>query len=287
MFFDTPNGIHLHYETTHWEQGDRVTLLLIHSGSSSLRTWRLFLSQATVSDLPKFRTVAVDLRGHGKTAWLNTASPDTCSSMNSPDCAADIVELLQHLSVKKFFIVAWSLGGRVAELVAATVPEYVTGMALYSPVPSTGLVTPGGVSPEDMLHAMRELWKTGMQGNRAAYIGWGSGKLPEVWDAIEADIFEDSSVYQAVESSVLLSYIKNCAESVRNVLSEVQCPVLLITGDRDVFMSHVLDDFSCAKWGGPVHLHCIHGASHLGPFEYATEFYAAVMRFLRSIHFAN
>jgi 2-succinyl-6-hydroxy-2,4-cyclohexadiene-1-carboxylate synthase len=61
-----------------------------------------------------WRWIAPDLRGHG-TAPLAPCTMD--------DCAADLVELWDHLGVERSHVVGYSMGGRLALHVAVRLPE--------------------------------------------------------------------------------------------------------------------------------------------------------------------
>ena len=86
---------------------------------------------AVIADLPQFRHVLPDLRGHGRSA--GAASDATLSRM-----AADTWQVTQALGVHRFAFVGHSMGNAVGVRLAAEHPDAVTAGVSLAGIPVTG-----------------------------------------------------------------------------------------------------------------------------------------------------
>ncbi|MEW2508212.1 alpha/beta fold hydrolase [Amycolatopsis sp. NPDC047767] len=113
-------------ELHHRIEGDPaadVPVVLIHGVGSSLASW-----DDVVGLWPAGRPVVrYDLRGHGQ-------SPAPAGPWNIDDFAADHVELLKRLGIGKAHTVGFSLGGLIAQRVAAVHPELVDTLVVIGAV---------------------------------------------------------------------------------------------------------------------------------------------------------
>jgi len=127
-FFLTGDGVRLHYAaddfTDPWRSAP--TVVLLHAAMGSLERFRAWLP-ALARD---FRVVRLDTRGHGGSA---TPRPET--ELTIDRLARDVAELLDHLGVARAHVSGSSAGGYVAQHLAATRPERVARLALFSSAP--------------------------------------------------------------------------------------------------------------------------------------------------------
>ena len=98
------NGVHLNVETS----GDGPALLLLHGFTGGVPTWELHLEEWR-----DFRTIAVDLLGHGR-----SDCPGDPQRYGFEQTVADLVGILDHLGVTRVAVLGYSMGGRVALLLA-------------------------------------------------------------------------------------------------------------------------------------------------------------------------
>jgi pimeloyl-[acyl-carrier protein] methyl ester esterase len=95
---------HLYTEIT----GEGPTLVLLHGWGLNLRVWDGLV--AALRD--RFRIIAVDLPGHGRSPWLRDRS-------SLEDQAAQVSETIAEIT-NEYALLGWSLGGQIAlRLVAA------------------------------------------------------------------------------------------------------------------------------------------------------------------------
>lgn len=105
-------------------RGDAMPLVLLHGTSASLHTWEGW-SRALQS---QHRVISFDLPGFGLTGpWSGRYAS---WSYQGDDFARFVLELLDHLQVKRFAIAGNSLGGEVAWRVASLAPDRVQRLVL-------------------------------------------------------------------------------------------------------------------------------------------------------------
>ncbi|MDQ1485284.1 MAG: hypothetical protein QOJ62_977 [Actinomycetota bacterium] len=107
-------------------------VLLLHGGGQTRQSWgRVGLSLASRG----YRSLALDLRGHGESAW----APD---GNYSPEALIGDVENVRQYVGRPIALVGASLGGLVSLLYADARPSEVLGLALVDVVPRNN---PAGV----------------------------------------------------------------------------------------------------------------------------------------------
>ncbi|WP_212391384.1 2-succinyl-6-hydroxy-2,4-cyclohexadiene-1-carboxylate synthase [Sporosarcina beigongshangi] len=102
------------------------TIVLLHGFTGSTTTWQ----EVTELFKGKFRTVAIDLTGHGK-----TAAPKEIARYAMEQQVEDLEALFDILSLNLFTLVGYSMGGRVALAYAVQYPRRVSSLILESSSP--------------------------------------------------------------------------------------------------------------------------------------------------------
>lgn len=110
------DGVGLHWR----EDGDPAgsPVLLLNSLGTDLRLW-----DGLLKHLSGHRVVRVDTRGHG----LSDAPDGPYSLATLTD---DALGLIRHLGVTRLSVIGVSLGGMIAQSIAATVPDLVDRVVL-------------------------------------------------------------------------------------------------------------------------------------------------------------
>ncbi|WP_225028692.1 alpha/beta fold hydrolase [Xinfangfangia pollutisoli] len=99
---------------------DGPVLVLLHSLGTSGLLW-----QAQVAHFARsHRVICPDFRGHGLSA--ESRVPLTCA-----DLAGDVLAILDRFGVNSFALAGCSLGGVVAQIVAARAGQRVTGLVIF------------------------------------------------------------------------------------------------------------------------------------------------------------
>jgi non-heme chloroperoxidase len=91
-------GVHLYYE----ERGTGPVILLVHGMWGSCRFFHKQLAGLSA----KYRVIAVDLRGHGRSSM-------TLSDQTVPSYARDVHVFVEALKLESFVAVGWSMGAFV------------------------------------------------------------------------------------------------------------------------------------------------------------------------------
>src|SRR5699024_12858691 len=101
------------------EEAEWVTLLHGAGGSSSIwfKQMRYYKKD--------FNVLLVDLRGHGKSANNEWKKNDSFEHL-----AKEVIDVLDHLKIKKTHIIGMSFGTNVGQTIATSYPEIITHKVL-------------------------------------------------------------------------------------------------------------------------------------------------------------
>lgn len=103
--FISVGGLRLHY--VEWSAEQPRSLVLLHDLGESADVWRPIVDELARD----FRVIAVDMRGHGDSDWIDTYSPQ--------EQGDDIGELIEVLRLGSASVIGTGMGGRAAALLAA------------------------------------------------------------------------------------------------------------------------------------------------------------------------
>jgi pimeloyl-[acyl-carrier protein] methyl ester esterase len=119
-------------------RGSGPTLVLLHGWGLNLRVWDGLA--AALQD--RFRIVALDLPGHGRSEWVSERS-------SLEEQAAQIRATVSSIT-DSFFLLGWSLGGQIALRLAADGPTGLRGLVLIAVTPRLPAAPdwPYGAPPE-------------------------------------------------------------------------------------------------------------------------------------------
>ena len=111
------DGIDLH--VLQWSS-EGVPLLLLHGFGNEAHTWDDFAPVVA----PHYRTLALDHRGHGDSAWATDGAYDHDTMVRDVECVTDA------LGIDRLVLIGHSLGGRISTLFAGKHPERLAGLVL-------------------------------------------------------------------------------------------------------------------------------------------------------------
>ncbi len=232
------------------------TIVLLHGFTGSTATWQ------EVSELfnGQFRTVAIDLTGHGK-----TAVPEDVARYSMEQQVEDLEAIFDKLSLERFTLLGYSMGGRVALAYAVQYPRRVSSLVLESSSPG--------------LKTIEERAARKAADNRLAdrIVADGLPAFVDFWESIplfasQRALPEEKK--RAVRTERLLQREMGLANSLRGMgtgsqpsywqqLHALNLAVLLITGELDTKFENIAREmmgyFSNARHETIVHVgHAIH-----------------------------
>lgn len=210
-------GLTVYYEA----HGAGRPQVLLHNDGLNVGVWRALTPHLARS----FRVVAYDRLGHGKSAVPPPDPPYTHEVG-----AADLAELLGHLGIARPVLFGVSGGALVATAFALAHPGRVPALVLAEP-PMLGLgrqfpIDPCGFTLPAILRAL----ETG--GTEAAVRAW----LSTVFPSRRLELVLRSSAGKSLTGRaphVLAQFLRAAEDFAPGArLHEIQCPVLLLTGEK-------------------------------------------------------
>jgi esterase len=121
--FLTANGLQRHL--LDWGTVGQPTVLFLHGGSLTAHTWDL----VCLALRPRYHCLAIDLRGHGDTAW----SPEGDYSLEAH--RADLTAVVTELGLERFILVGMSLGGATSLAFAGQHADKLAGLVVVDTGP--------------------------------------------------------------------------------------------------------------------------------------------------------
>ena len=239
------------------------SLLLLHGLGMNCELWR---SQVEVFS-KEIRTIAVDLRGFGK-----SSKPDKAGAYAIDSLAEDIAGLIEVLSLKNCHLLGTSMGGFVAQSLVLNYPSLLKSLILCHTASEMSI--PKKVLEERII-ALSELSMTeyGKIVCKQACSERASGELKEwVISMIEKN---DKSIYTKVLTEGLGDF--NVTES----LNSIRLPTLVITGKEDRVLP-AENGRKMAKLIPDCRIKEIAGVGHLGYAEKPEIFNGHVLEFLKN-----
>jgi 3-oxoadipate enol-lactonase len=213
------NGISMNYEV----EGQGENLVLIHGLGDNLNMWYHQVPLFSKS----YRVIRYDVRGSGQ-----TDSPPGEYSMSL--LVEDAHELMKANGVKSSCFVGYSMGGRIALELSLKYPEMVKALVLAN---SSGGGIPRSVADQERRKTTVELLDKGNVLASARMVT--TGAFSPGYEKTCPDEFERYlSVKAQNKPEGLARLMKSLmAPSSPADLSAVRCPVLIITGDKDLHMT--------------------------------------------------
>jgi len=251
------DGAQLHADV---RTGSSKPLVFLHYWGGSRRTWNLVLSR--LDDDQAF--VNYDQRGWG--ASVNAAGPYDLSRL-----ADDAQSVIAAMGYTDYVLVGHSMGGKVAQALAARKPDGLTGLVLVAPAPA---------KPVGSTEQLRELTMHAYDNEQTV-----RDSIDEMLtyrsldDDLRTQIVEDS--LSAGEEARLAWPKYGLGQDVSAGLSDVEVPILVLAGQHDkveppdVLAEHLLPLIPRAK------MTLIEDTGHLSPLEVPDQVARRIASFLR------
>ena len=252
-----PTGVEMAYV----DEGlsDDPAVVLIHGLSDS--SWSF---AGVVPRLAGFRTIAVDLRGHG-------SSSAPAGGYRPEELADDVAALMDHLGIDRATVVGHSLGTMVARAFALSYAARVNRLVLVSTI-----ATPANEAAAELSVAVAEF----------------TDLVPE--DFVRE--FQESTLAEAAPDGFFERVISESLrlpahvwrEAVAGIVSaddsdrlgEITVPTLLVWGDRDAWFPREDQDRVAAAIPG-ARLAVLEGAGHAPHWERPAEVASVLAEFLQ------
>ena len=203
------NGVQLNVQQE--GQGEPCLLLLHYWGGSS-RTWEPVINRLKTD----FRCVAYDQRGWGESDKLE-------AGYSIQDLANDAEDLMQTLGLTRYVLIGHSMGGKVAQLLAAKRPAGLEALILVAPAPPT---------PMDVPEAQRKQMIQAYQSREAVEFliqnVLTAVPLPE---QIRQRIIEDT-----LKGGMAAKHAwpeKGMLEDISGAVPDINVPTLVLAGEND------------------------------------------------------
>lgn len=212
MAFARVNGVVLHHEVR--GEADAPAIVLANSLGTDFRIWNAMLD--ALGD--RYRVVLYDKRGHG----LSEATP---APYRMEDHVGDLSALLDHLGVSRAAVVGLSVGGLIAQGIAAARPDLVSALVLMDTAHKIGTA---------------EMWNARIDTVTAKGIGSMADAILERWftPAYRSSDNADFVGYAAMLTRTTVDgYAGTCAAlrdaDLTDSTSALAVPTLCIVGDQD------------------------------------------------------
>jgi len=252
-------------ELSYGHAGQGTPLVLLHGLGGSRNDWALQLP----AWLPHFHLVAIDLRGHG-------SSPKPAGPYRMCLLAEDVASLLYRLDAWPAHILGLSLGGAVAQQLALDQPQLVRSLVLVNTAP----------------RFVSDSWRyrlMGLQRVASAYLMNMNAVAAQVAQKLfpldeQAALRKETCARLAANDP---NAYKACLWAVarfdiRASLSRIECPVLVIAGDRDTVLPMEPKRLLAERVANG-QLKVIADSGHATPIDQPTAFNEAVLAFLTQI----
>jgi len=239
-------------------RGTGPTLVFLHYWGGSARTWDLVTRHLGERDV-----VTTDLRGWSRSSDL--PGPYTLRQL-----ADDTLAVLADAGVADYVLVGHSMGGKIAQLVAAARPAGLRGLVLVGPGPARPAAEITPEYQEQLSHAYDSEESTAAARDHILT----ATPLP---DEIKAQVLRDSRSSAAAARSEWP--LRGIAEDVSEQTQMVDVPVLVVAGENDhveplkVLRENLIPYLSTAR------VKVIPSTGHLIPLEAPAELADAIAAF--------
>ncbi|MRR08005.1 MAG: alpha/beta hydrolase [Deltaproteobacteria bacterium] len=269
-YLTTSDSTLLYYE----ESGKGKPLLFVHGWSLSSQIW----TQQKDYFSSRYRCVAVDLRGHGR-------SNPSASGYGVEVLASDVSCFLDSLGLSDVTLFGWSLGSLVALAAYPLVRDRLAAMVLVSPTSKycSSAEYPYGL-PEKEPRSLSLLLKRNPEkalDNFLRKMFTGQQESDRGFDDFEKDLLPLMPIPLA---EVLVQVLQTLQTAdLRPVLSSIREPALLLHGDRDLICPAAASQYLEEQIATATRI-VLAGAGHAPMFSRPAEFNAAIESFLKNIY---
>lgn len=244
-------------------RGEGPTLIFLHYWGGSARTWRLVTER-----LPGRDVVTVDHRGWSRSRGL--PGPYALKRLGE-----DTLAVVEDVGAADYVLVGHSMGGKVAQLVAATRPPGLLGIVFVAagPAKPPAMVTPE--YQETLSHAYDS-------DESIAFARDNVLTATQLSDETKAQIAEDSAA--SADAAARTEWpLHGIAEDITEQTRKIDVPALVIAGERDQVEPPEFQRDNLMPYLADVELRVIPETGHLIPLEAPAALSALVAEFVSSV----
>ncbi|MBI2914007.1 MAG: alpha/beta fold hydrolase [Chloroflexi bacterium] len=257
----TVNGIELHYR----EAGEGFPIVLVHGFTGNLRNWALQIPALT----REFRTVSLDLRGHG-----HSDKPTRPQEYTGELMAEDVYGLVRHLGIDQCYLAGHSMGGMVAQRLVLAHPEPFRALVLVD----TAAEVPDGMRTEQRARLAQIAREQGMEAvfEEQLRLNPMAEQLREQPQFLE--VWRQQFLLTSLEAYLYCVPAMGSSRPLLDELQAIEAPTLIVCGDNDepfVGPSRRMHERIAGS-----ELVMMRGAGHSPQMEKPAEFNQALMGFL-------
>ncbi len=236
-------------DTLHVEDSGRgrPAFLFLHYWGGSARTWRPVIDRLAST----YRCVAYDQRG-----WGRSGAP--AEGFGIKELSDDAIAVVGALGLEGYVLVGHSMGGKVAQALAARHPPGLRGLALVAPAPAA----PVGPLPDEARTGLLSAYA-----DRESVLATVDGVLTHtrLSDPLREQVVGDS--LGGTPAATVAWPTATISEDVSADLGDIDVPVLVIGAEHDVVEPVDLLEAHVAAAIPGARLGVIADSGHLIPLE--------------------
>jgi len=236
-------------------------LVFLHYWGGSTRTWAPVMERLASTH----RCIAIDFRGWGQ-------SSKEATDYGLETLATDVIGVVEQLGLKDFLVLGHSMGGKVAQRVAARQPQGLKGLILYAPAPPSPLQV-----PEEVRKGFVSLYQT-REGAETVIRNLTPHPLPEVFreQIIEDTLRGSPGAKRAWPENGMIA-------DIRDEASKITVPVHVIAGADDSVEPETSLRAAFGNVLKKVDFAVIPGVGHIAPLEAPVKLAYAIRSALKAL----
>ena len=251
---------------TYIEQGRGDTaVFLLHGVGGGKEAWA---GNQPLLAAAGYRTIAWDMPGYGASPPLPSCTPASL--------AGALKALLAHVDARRNVLLGHSMGGMIAQELAAIHPSLVHGLVLYSSSPAFGKADGA--------------WQQQFLQSRFAPLDQGLGMDGLAGKIVPAMFAAGADPARLAEAATLMGQVP--ADSYRAALSaivsfnrlaalgDIAVPALCLAGELDLNAPPAVVEKMASRISGALYT-CLPGVGHIANIEQPALFNSAVLAFMK------
>lgn len=250
-------------EINYQEEGSGFPLILVHGLNGDLTGWALVMPKLS----QHYRTIALDVRGHGE-----TSKPDQPYSIQG--FSEDLYDFMNQLKISKAQLLGLSMGGAIVQQFALNHPERIRSLVLVSTFSHFDEKT-----HQTFVHLRQTLRQEGYPAYYDEVVKLAF--TPQFIAANPGPIAELKEKRVRSNSPVAIGRATDAcmAFNLKHQITKISLPTLIVSGREDIFTpvhlaEHIHRSIPGSEWK------VLEGGGHILPIEKASQLAQVVLEFL-------